>query len=167
MIKRTGYTKNNDSTPTLVFLLISLGLPAACLFADKWVPEHPPTFASDKGTLQQLATWYAEAEGISAEMFHRQLQQESGWNPKAVSSEGAIGVAQIVPKWHPTVDPRDPHASIAYAAKWDAENIRQYGNCQQAMSVYNSGRPNAYKNPRFANGQTYNYVRYICEDKPL
>jgi soluble lytic murein transglycosylase-like protein len=163
MIQRTGYTQQHDPGAGLVFLLILFGLPLACVFADKWVPEHPPTFAKDKGTLQHLATWYAEAEGINPEMFHRQLRQESGWNPEAVSSEGAIGVAQIVPRWHPTVNPHDPHASIAYAAKWDAQLIRQYGSCEKAMSVYNSGRPNAYKNPRFANGQTYHYVRTICQ----
>jgi soluble lytic murein transglycosylase-like protein len=163
MIKRTGYTKQNDSSTALVFLLTLGTLIGGCVFADKWIPEHPPTFASDKSTLQQLATWYAEAEGIQPEMLHRQLNQESGWNPEAVSSEGAIGVAQIVPKWHPTVNPHDPHASIAYAAKWDAQNIRQYGSCERAMSVYNSGRPNAYKDPHFANGQTYHYVRYICQ----
>jgi hypothetical protein len=32
---------------------------------------------------------------------------------------------------------------------------------ERALSAYNSGRPDAYKDPNFAHGQTYNYVRSI------
>lgn len=40
--------------------------------------------------------------------------------------------------------------------------VRKYGgDYSKALSVYNSGQPNAYLDPAFAGGQTYRYVRSI------
>lgn len=100
--------------------------------------------------------------GIDPVLFSRQIKQESGFRPDARSSAGAIGIAQIVPKYHPGVDPTDPIASLDYAAKWMSQLVHQYGGSYaKALSVYNSGKPDAYLDPNFAGGQTYNYVRSI------
>lgn len=55
----------------------------------------------------------------------------------------------------------DPNASLKYAANWMAQLIHKYGGAAPALSVYNSGNPTAYRNPAFAGGQTYNYVKNI------
>lgn len=101
---------------------------------------------------------YAKQEGIDPNLFRRQITQESGWNPRARSHAGAIGIAQIVPKWHPNVDPNDPDASLRYAAKHMGQLYRKYGNYQDALSVYNSGRP--FKVGRGIE-ETRNYVAKI------
>src|SRR6266496_1657529 len=103
--------------------------------------------------------------GVDPNFFEAQIKQESGFNPSARSGAGAIGIAQIVPKYHPGVDPRDPIASLDYAAKYMSGLQKKYGNYEQALSVYNSGRPDAYKDPNFAKGQTYNYVKSIMGSK--
>jgi soluble lytic murein transglycosylase-like protein len=78
---------------------------------------------------------------ISADLFERQINQESGFNPYAISPAGAIGIAQIVPStaegWG--VDPHDPVASLAAAAKAMARYNNQYGSYQKALSSYNCG----------------------------
>src|SRR6266478_3290152 len=55
--------------------------------------------------------------GIPAQLFVNQINQESGFNPSIVSSEGAIGVAQIMPdtakSWG--VDPWNPVDSLRVA----------------------------------------------------
>src|SRR5215472_1553034 len=57
-----------------------------------------------------LAKADAEAVGIDPALFQRQIEAESGFNPRAVSRTGALGIAQIEPttaaSWH--VDPHDP-----------------------------------------------------------
>jgi len=108
-----------------------------------------------------VAVRAAQRAGINPAIFLRQINQESGFNPNARSSAGAVGIAQIVPRWHPGVDATDPIASLAYAAHYMAGLVHKYGNYQSALSVYNSGNPNAWKDPGFANGQTYHYVRSI------
>lgn len=48
------------------------------------------------------------------------------------------------------------------AARYMKDNLRRTGgNYKQALSIYNSGRPDAYKDPSFAGGQTTDYVRKI------
>ncbi len=108
-----------------------------------------------------MAAAAAKKYGVPVSLFLAQIKQESGFNPRARSGAGAVGIAQIVPKWHPGVDATNPIASLDYAAKYMATLHGKYGSWAPALSVYNSGNPNAYKDPSFAGGQTYNYVKGI------
>lgn len=103
------------------------------------------------------ATFYAQKYGLDPLIFGRQIQRESGFNPNARSPAGAEGIAQIVRKWHPGVDTFDPEASLDYAARWMAQLLKKYGNYQDALSVYNSGKP-------WKAGQTIGETsRYVTE----
>jgi len=111
-----------------------------------------------------IAAQAARAAGINPDYFVRQINQESGFNADAnlTSSAGARGIAQIVPRYHPDAPPAtDPAGQLRWAANYMAGLIRQYGGWERALSAYNSGKPDAYKDKSFANGQTYNYVRSI------
>lgn len=110
----------------------------------------------------QIAQRTAQQYGIDPNyfkaIFHAQINQESGFNPNARSGAGAEGIAQIVPRYHPGVNPFNPQQALAYAARMDANNFKRYGNARDALAVYNSGRPWAVSH-RF--GETNNYVRSI------
>src|ERR1041385_7149681 len=114
-----------------------------------------------KNIWQDLAAVDARRAGIDPNVFTRQINQESGFNPLAQSGAGAVGIAQIVPKYNPDVNPNNPYESLKWAAHYMAGLIHKYGSYAAALSVYNSGRPNAYEDPNFAQGQTYNYVKSI------
>lgn len=111
--------------------------------------------------LRAVAVQAATKAGIDPNVFVRQINQESGFNPNAQSGAGAVGIAQIVPKYHPGVNATDPVASLDWAANYMAGLVKQYGSYAPALSVYNSGNPTAYKDPNFAKGQTFNYVKDI------
>lgn len=87
----------------------------------------------------------AERAGIDADRFVAQIGQESGWADdviycRRVSSAGARGIAQIVERFHPTVNPCDPLASLDYAAKLMAGHLtRNNGDWAVALSCYNAG----------------------------
>jgi soluble lytic murein transglycosylase-like protein len=89
----------------------------------------------------QLARQDAMDNGIDPTLFERQINQESAWNPDAVSRMGAIGIAQIMPStatgWH--VDPHDPVASLQAAAKAMAWYQNHYGSFEKALACYNAG----------------------------
>jgi hypothetical protein len=72
----------------------------------------------------------------------RQITQESGWDPDAGDPSGAQGLAQIVGRLHPDVDPRDPIASLEYAANWMARLHREYGSYRKALAAYHWGPGN-------------------------
>ncbi len=93
--------------------------------------------------LRAYARDAARRAGCDADLFVRQIQQESGFNPDAYNAgSGATGVAQIIKRWHPDVDPTDPIASLDYAATWMVQLKRQYGSYRTALAAYNWGPGN-------------------------
>jgi SLT domain-containing protein len=72
-----------------------------------------------KTDFRQIAREKATKYGLLPVVFERQIDTESGFNPKAISSAGAQGIAQIMPDtakgWG--VNPNDPVAALDAAAK--------------------------------------------------
>jgi len=96
--------------------------------------------------LRAYAEDRARHYGTPVEMFKRQIETESGFNPAAFNAgSGATGIAQIIPRWHPGVDATDPYASLDYAAKWMADLRRIYGSWAKALAAYNWGPANVAK----------------------
>ena len=95
----------------------------------------------------------AEANGIDPAKFRAQLVQESGLNPNAESSAGAIGIGQIIPKWwkgqhglNTPEDFRDPAKSINAAAAIMGSKVKQHGSWNAALVAYNAGEGKKNKN---------------------
>jgi soluble lytic murein transglycosylase-like protein len=89
-----------------------------------------------------LARQDALAVHIDPECFVRQINQESGFNPHALSPAGAIGIAQFMPEtaraWG--IDPRDPEQSLKGAARLMAHLLSTYhGDYAKALAAYNAG----------------------------
>lgn len=88
-----------------------------------------------------------EQNGIPEGLLHRLIYQESRFRSDIISGEyvssaGALGIAQIVPRWHPGVDPLDPEGAIRYAGRYLADNYRRFGSWRQALAAYNWGQGN-------------------------
>src|SRR5579859_7312963 len=90
--------------------------------------------------LQNIAVEDATNQGIDPTIFLKQINQESAWNPNAVSTAGAIGIAQFMPSTAQAyaIDPYDPIASLQAAAKYDRNALNQIGaiNGQYTSSDY-------------------------------
>jgi soluble lytic murein transglycosylase-like protein len=113
--------------------------------------------------LRSVARQFAVEAGVDPNIFEAQINQESGFNPSAYNPSGATGIAQIVPRWHPNVDPSDPIASLQYAANLMANHLARYGgDYRLALAAYNAG-PGAVQHyggvPPYA--ETQNYVAKI------
>lgn len=116
----------------------------------------------------------AEAvNGIPPLMLARLAYQESRFRQdiisgQKISSAGAVGIMQIVPRWHPDVNPLDVGASIRYAAKYLASLYRQFGSWELALQAYNWGPGNLSKYLKGQIGgmptETANYSRQILAD---
>ena len=90
------------------------------------------------GTARQAAA----AAGISPDLFVRQIQQESGFNPGAVSPSGAVGIAQFMPGTASSmgVNPYDPTSALYGGARLMANLSAQFGgNYAKALAAYNGG----------------------------
>ena len=109
---------------------------------------------------RQLARQKARKYGVPEDVFEAQIQQESGFNPKARSPAGAGGIAQIMPgtarSWG--VDPMDPEAALDAAAKNMGRYIKKYG-VEGALRAYNAGEGAIEKSKGYR--ETNDYVKRI------
>lgn len=87
------------------------------------------------------------------------VHTESSGNPDAYNSEyGATGLGQQIPATAKAlgIDPKDPAQSIEGVAKLLDENLRRYGNAEQAVLAYHGGTDQAAWGPK-----TQDYLRKV------
>lgn len=119
---------------------------AATLTSNTVSASEHLTFASvstqNRSLYESVARQAAQQAGINPDLFVRQIQQESGFNPNAVSWVGAIGIAQFMPATAASmgVNPHDPVAALYASARHMADLQRQFGgNYAMALAGYNAG----------------------------
>lgn len=119
--------------------------------------------------------------GLPTNLLARIAQQESSFLPaiitgERVSAAGAVGMMQIVPRWHPGItleDIKNPERAVPYAANYLAQLRRQFGNWRDAIAAYNWGPGNVSKwvkagrDPNRLPEETRNYVRGVAGDLGL
>ncbi|MEO0486584.1 MAG: lytic transglycosylase domain-containing protein [Pseudomonadota bacterium] len=121
------------------------------------IPRFDGSYA---GPFLPMARQAARRHGIPEELFLRLVQQESGWNPAAVSPKGAIGLAQLMPATaaYLSVDPTDPRQNLDGGARYLREQFLRFRSWRLALAAYNAG-PEAVAQhdgvPPFAETETY------------
>ncbi len=105
------------------------------------VPASP--FLSQAGQdYPTVAREDAQTAGISPALFVRQINEESGFNPNAVSPAGAIGIAQFMPRTAAGlgINPWNPYSALQGAARLMASYVKRYGgDYAKALAAYNAG----------------------------
>jgi soluble lytic murein transglycosylase-like protein len=108
-----------------------------------------------------IARQAAASAGIPQDYFVRQINQESGFNPNARSSAGAVGIAQFEPSTAAGlgINPYDPIASLYGAARYMARLDNSYGgDYAKALAAYNAGPPAV---TRAVNSGGANWLAYM------
>lgn len=80
--------------------------------------------------------------GVGAALLAAQLRQESGFDPRARSGAGALGIAQFLPgtaRRYGLRDPLDPGAAIAAQAHLMHDLLARFGSVPLALAAYNAG----------------------------
>ncbi len=117
-----------------------------------------------RGEFLEVARAAARKHDVPEDLFLRLVQQESGWNPGAVSSKGATGLAQLMPGTAAMlgVDIADPQENLVGGARYLRMMYNKFGTWRLALAAYNAG-PGAVEEhggiPPF--DETENYVRAI------
>ncbi|HEY7416499.1 MAG TPA: transglycosylase SLT domain-containing protein [Ktedonobacteraceae bacterium] len=88
-----------------------------------------------------LAAQDAQQAGIPVRLFVAQINQESGFNPNAVSPAGAEGIAQFMPDTAQGlgIDPWNPQQALQAAAHLMANYDHLYDDYAMALASYNAG----------------------------
>jgi soluble lytic murein transglycosylase-like protein len=121
-----------------------------------------------KGLQQRRQQWStiiddaALKTGTPAALIHAVISVESGYKAAAVSSAGAIGMMQLMPKTAAMlgVNPWVEAENILGGARYLAQLNRQFaGNWHLALAAYNAGpaavTKNGYRIPPFSETQAY------------
>ncbi|HMO09639.1 MAG TPA: lytic transglycosylase domain-containing protein [Paracoccaceae bacterium] len=127
-------------------------------------PAIPGFRGSYKGEYLQVARDAARRHGIPEDLFLRLVQQESGWNPGAVSHKGATGLAQLMPATARLVgvDINNPRQNLDGGARYLRIMYDKFGSWRLALAAYNAGPGAVEKHggiPPFA--ETKGYVAAI------
>lgn len=116
------------------------------------------------GPWLQVAREAARRHGVPEDLFLRLVTQESGWDPRAESVRGALGLAQLMPDTAARlgVDPLNETQNLDGGARYLAQQYRRFGSWRLALAAYNAGPEAVVAHdgiPPFA--ETQDYVRAI------
>jgi len=91
----------------------------------------------------------AKSHGVSPALVKAVIKAESGFDPEAVSSQGAVGLMQVLPETARRVgvsNPHDPHSNIVAGVKYLKKLLEMFGGDEAlAVAAYNSGPGNVLK----------------------
>lgn len=106
--------------------------------ASEAVPNYRGSY---RGAYIDVARAAARKYNIPEDLFLRLVQQESGWNPNAVSSKGATGLAQLMPATARGlgVDINDPTQNLNGGARYLRAMYDKFGSWRLALAAYNAG----------------------------
>lgn len=109
-------------------------------------------------SIQDLVISSANKYGVDPNLALSVAKAESGLDPNAVSSKGAVGVMQLNPNSFPGANIYDPATNVDLGVQYLAQMLSRYGDTPTALAAYNAGpgRVDQYGGiPPFAETQDY------------
>jgi len=118
---------------------------------------------------ENLAIQIAQEYNINPAFFSSLIEQESNWDPMAVSHAGAQGLTQVMPLIQRHVgieDPHDAEQNMRGSARFLDELFNKYGDDPvRVLAAYNAGEPAVNSGEWKEFGETTNYVDRIINQR--
>ncbi|MBI2834996.1 MAG: lytic transglycosylase domain-containing protein [Acidobacteria bacterium] len=132
-----------------------------------------PASGVPAGGYDRLIAEHASNSGVSPALVHAVIQVESGYNPRARSRKGALGLMQLMPATmsdYGVTNGFDPSANIRAGVAYLRALLTRYeGNEALALAAYNAGPAavarHGYRVPPYR--ETRDYVRRITSRTPI
>jgi hypothetical protein len=126
-----------------------------------WTPSFPKSV--DIGKLVPIIDNAARTHGVDPRLVHAVIRAESGYNERALSNKGAVGLMQLIPATAERMGVKniyDPIENIFGGTKYLAFLLNMFnGNVELALAGYNAGENavirHGHRIPPFAETQAY------------
>lgn len=132
-----------------------------------WHYELPEDYTRTGGHLPDLVQVYTyclcKQNDVPYSLILAMIEVESGYRWDVVSSEGAVGYLQIIPRFHSHRLPAgsgdltliNPYTNIRIGIEYLVELMGRFDNLDFVLSAYQYGVSGAYKNTREDGGSAY------------
>jgi soluble lytic murein transglycosylase-like protein len=122
------------------------------------------TLAPDS-TIKSMIQKAADDNGVQAALLEAVVEAESGYDPKARSHAGAMGLTQLMPSTAASLgvsNPFDPQQNLNGGAKYLAGLINRFDDLPKAIAAYNAG-PGRVERGGPLPLETTRYVRKVMD----
>lgn len=134
-----------QSSDQSVSIVEASGLPTRMLRVRDWVADRYKVSADSLNEALAAAEDEGRAKGIDPLLIVAIMAVESSFNPRAVSPVGALGLMQVIPRFHwDKVDGQknrkaffDPEVNVRAGTRVLHEGLSRYGTLQRALQYYN------------------------------
>lgn len=115
--------------------------------------------------LGALIDFYSRRHDLNPKLVQAVMQAESGYNARALSRRGAMGLMQLMPETARELavdDPYDPEQNIRGGTAYLRQMLRRFGDLRLALAAYNAGPTTVSRHqdiPPY--GETRDYVHRV------
>lgn len=119
-----------------------IAAPTAEGLAEPKSKDHPVDWLARSAQYDGLINGAAKDATIQAALVRAVIVVESGFNPRAVSKKGAIGLMQLAPataKRYGVKDIYDPEQNVRAGAQYLSDLLARFDSMELALAAYNAG----------------------------
>jgi soluble lytic murein transglycosylase-like protein len=132
-------------------LVLGCGMPSAgrasadAKVADLETPAPGKVSIANKRKLKPMIDRVASTRGVEEALVHAVIAAESGYDPRAISPKGAIGLMQVMPETAgdygiASADALfDPRTNVEIGTRHLKRLLDRYRNIRHAVMAYNAG----------------------------
>lgn len=132
-------------------------------------PVLPSQLTARRQALESLVQRIAKAHGVHAALLHAIIEVESGFNARALSPKGAVGLMQVMPETaarYGKFDLYSPEQNVDVGARYLRDLLAMFdGNVRLAVAAYNAGENAVIRSGRRVPmyPETLKYVPMVLE----
>jgi soluble lytic murein transglycosylase-like protein len=126
-----------------LFIGFILGITTTLVWQQNF--EIIPRYLADSNDMRELAWQAARRYHVDATLLFAIIDQESQWDPNAISPKGALGLMQIMPGtgWGECGLTKEqlfnPQLNLDCGTRYFTQLFKQFGSVKLALCAYNAG----------------------------